>query len=117
MGATSDDPAEHRAQEVARRRELPDFVTLMIGTGIHGQARGHAHLDPADVRRPRRSPDTLKLIRAARRVGSGRGNDALVEERPSDHTDAGAHFVSDLLRVSPLDFGSGEDVTQPGGCS
>jgi integrase len=34
MAATSEDKVEARAQETARRRDLPDFVTFMLGTGV-----------------------------------------------------------------------------------
>lgn len=37
----SDDPKESKVQEAARRRDLPDFVTFMIGTGVRiGEALG-----------------------------------------------------------------------------
>lgn len=34
MQGRSDDPKEARAQASARRRDLPDFVTFMLGTGV-----------------------------------------------------------------------------------
>ena len=34
MQGKSADPKEAKAQEAARRRDLPDFVTFMIGTGV-----------------------------------------------------------------------------------
>ena len=41
MTCTSDDPDEARRQEKARRRDLPDIVTFMIGTGVRiGEALG-----------------------------------------------------------------------------
>ncbi len=41
MGGTSDDKKEARAQAAARRRDLPDIVTFMLGTGVRiGEALG-----------------------------------------------------------------------------
>lgn len=34
LNGTSDDPATARAQEAARRHDLPDLLTLMVGTGL-----------------------------------------------------------------------------------
>jgi integrase len=34
LGASSGDPAERAAQEAARRRDLPDIVRVMLGTGL-----------------------------------------------------------------------------------
>jgi integrase len=34
MGGASEDEGEARAQAAARRRELPDIVTFMLGTGV-----------------------------------------------------------------------------------
>lgn len=34
LDGTSDDPVERAAQETARRRELPDIVRVMLGTGL-----------------------------------------------------------------------------------
>ncbi|TCK21380.1 tyrosine-type recombinase/integrase [Pseudonocardia endophytica] len=34
MAGTSSDPIEARAQAAARRRDLPDLITFMIGTGV-----------------------------------------------------------------------------------
>ncbi|MCA1672919.1 MAG: site-specific integrase, partial [Actinobacteria bacterium] len=41
MNGTSDDKEEARAQTSARRRDLPDLVTFMLGTGVRiGEALG-----------------------------------------------------------------------------
>jgi integrase len=41
MQGTSDNKDEARAQAAARRRDLPDFVTFMLGTGVRiGEALG-----------------------------------------------------------------------------
>jgi integrase len=41
MRGTSSDPGEARAQTSARRRDLPDIVTFMLGTGVRiGEALG-----------------------------------------------------------------------------
>jgi integrase len=41
MGGTSEDKAEARAPAAARRRDLPDIVTFMLGTGVRiGEALG-----------------------------------------------------------------------------